>query len=92
MICACALTQDEQQLLSPSQSKHGDQTATLPVYNVVHRVAETGLSLLTLLMDVCSIGGFLTERIRYLFNTILRRDRGPNTTRPTDYGDEKLLV
>ncbi len=60
-VSAC-LTQDEQQLLSSTQSEHGDQTATFSVHDVMDGVTETSLPLLSLLVDVSSVGGFLTDR------------------------------
>lgn len=56
------LTQDEQKLLGSTQSEDGDQTATLPVHNVVDGVTETSLPLLSLLVDVSPVGGLLTRR------------------------------
>ena len=54
------LTQDEQQLLGSAQSKHRDEAAALPVDDVVDGVAEAGLPLLPLLMNVGSIRGLLS--------------------------------
>lgn len=48
-------TQNEQQLLGPTQGEHRDETAALAVHYVMDRVTETSLSLLSLLMDVCAI-------------------------------------
>ena len=56
------LTQDEQQLLGSAQSKHRDEAAALPVDDVVDGVAEAGLPLLPLLMNVGSIRGLLGEQ------------------------------
>ncbi len=56
------LTQDEQQLLGSSQSEDRDQTATLPVHDVMDGVTESSLPLLPLLMDVGPVGGLLTDR------------------------------
>lgn len=53
------LTQDEQQFLGSAQGEHGDETAALSVDDVMDCVAEPGLPLLPLLMDVCSIRGLL---------------------------------
>ncbi|KAF3835833.1 hypothetical protein F7725_028391 [Dissostichus mawsoni] len=40
---------DEQQLLGAPQSEHGDEAAALSVHDVLHRVAEARLALLSLL-------------------------------------------
>lgn len=56
------LTQDKQQLLGATKSKDRDQTATLPVHNVMDCVTEPSLTFLTLLMDVSPVGGLLTDR------------------------------
>lgn len=55
------LTEDEQQLLRSAQSEHGDQTSTFSVHDVVDRVAEPSLALLTLLVDVRPVGRLLTH-------------------------------
>lgn len=53
------LTQDEQQLLGSAQSEDRDEAASLPVDDVMDRVAKAGLALLPLLMDVGPVGGLL---------------------------------
>lgn len=58
------LTQDEQQLLRSAQSEDRDEAASLPVDNVVDRVAKAGLALLPLLMDVGTVGGLLGRSSR----------------------------
>lgn len=58
-MCGASLTQYEQQFLGSSQSEDGDQTAAFPVHNVVDRITEPSLPLLSLLVDVSPIGGLL---------------------------------
>lgn len=55
------LTQDEQQFLRSAQGEHGDETAALSVDYVMNCIAEAGLPLLPLLVNVCSIRGLLGE-------------------------------
>lgn len=64
------LTEDEQQLLSPSQGEDRDQAAALPVHDVVDGVAETSLPLLTLLVDVSAIGRLLNAEQETLLSML----------------------
>ena len=53
------LTQNEQKLLGSTQGKDRDEATAFSVDDVMDRVAEAGLPLLPLLMNVCAICGLL---------------------------------
>ena len=64
------LTKDEQQLLGSAQGEHGDQTAALPVDDVMDGVTEPGLPLLPLLVDMCAVGGLLGTPSQHEHRTV----------------------